>query len=392
MTGASDMIVKRRYAFIHQDVDRHGNVRVFFRRRAGEKKIRIREKIGTLEFERRHEELLAQAEVGTFRPEPSTEPKSHTLRWLGVKWIGSTEFQQLDPRTQQVTRLILESMYLEPIAPGAKETFGDCPLSRFGAKAVGILMDRKAATPAAANNRLKRLRSLFKWAMLPRYADFGVMANPARDVAKLAPKRKGGFPVWRPQDLDKFEAHYPVGAQARLALALLMFTGARRSDVVRLGWPMARDDELSWVQHKGRNKNPVEVTIRMLPELRAVINATPVCGTKTFLVTQYGRAFTAEGFGNKMAEWCKEAGLAGLNSHGVRKAAAVRMAERGASAHVLMATFGWLDIKQAELYTRSAERRRLGIGNTYLLGTDAGQKIPTFDPSTPSVGKFDAKN
>jgi hypothetical protein len=38
-----------------------------------------------------------------------------------------------------------------------------------------------------------------------------------------------------------------------------------------------------------------------------------------FVVTQYGRPFTAAGFGNNMAEWCKEAGLAGLNSHGVRK-------------------------------------------------------------------------
>jgi hypothetical protein len=142
MTGAPLMIVKRRYDYVHQDVDRHGNVRVFFRRRMGDKKIRIREKIGTPEFEQRHKELLAQAETGAFKPEPVNAPDPHTLRWLGVKWIGSTEFQQLDPRTQHVTRLILESMYLEPIAPGAKETFGDCPLSRFGVRAVGVLMDR----------------------------------------------------------------------------------------------------------------------------------------------------------------------------------------------------------------------------------------------------------
>ena len=81
---------------------------------------------------------------------------------------------------------------------------------------------------------------------------------------------------------------------------------ARRSDVVRLGWPMVCDGIISWVQHKGRNsENPVEVTIPMLPELRTIIEGTPVVGTTTFLVTQYGRPFTAAGFGNNMASWCR---------------------------------------------------------------------------------------
>jgi hypothetical protein len=49
-----------------------------------------------------------------------------------------------------------------------------------------------------------------------------------------------------------------------------------------------------------------------------IIDATPGIGTETFLVTQYGKPFTAPGFGNKMAEWCKQARLPGLNSHGIR--------------------------------------------------------------------------
>lgn len=108
--------------------------------------------------------------------------------------------------------------------------------------------------------------------------------------------------MWTPEDLDKFEARHPIGTKARLALAFLVYTGARRSDAVRLGWHMVRDGFLTWVQHKGRNTQPVEVTIEMLPELRSIIEATPIVGTATFLVTEHGRPFTAEGFGNKMAE------------------------------------------------------------------------------------------
>jgi len=47
------------------------------------------------------------------------------------------------------------------------------------------------------------------------------------------------------------------------------------------------------------------------------------------------------------------------SAHGLRKAAATRAAENGATAHELMAIFGWVDIKEAELYTRAANRRRL---------------------------------
>lgn len=47
------------------------------------------------------------------------------------------------------------------------------------------------------------------------------------------------------------------------------------------------------------------------------------------------------------------------SAHGLRKAAATRAADNGATAHELMAIFGWLDIKEAEIYTRAADRKRL---------------------------------
>jgi hypothetical protein len=56
------------------------------------------------------------------------------------------------------------------------------------------------------------------------------------------------------------------------------------------------------------------------------------------------------------------------------------MADRGANAHALMATFDWLDIKQAELYTRQAERRWLASDNAHLLGTNSDEIFPTLGP------------
>ena len=52
---------------------------------------------------------------------------------------------------------------------------------------------------------------------------------------------------------------------------------------------------------------------------------------------------------------CVRAGVMGKSAHGLRKAAATRAAENGATVHQLMAIFGWTNVEQAELYTRLCE-------------------------------------
>jgi integrase len=49
-----------------------------------------------------------------------------------------------------------------------------------------------------------------------------------------------------------------------------------------------------------------------------------------FLVTAFGKPFTANGFGNWFRQRCDEAGLPHCSAHGLRKAAAARLAELGA--------------------------------------------------------------
>jgi hypothetical protein len=42
------------------------------------------------------------------------------------------------------------------------------------------------------------------------------------------------FHAWTPDELKQFEAHHKVGTKARLALALMLYLGVRRGDVVTL--------------------------------------------------------------------------------------------------------------------------------------------------------------
>ena len=52
------------------------------------------------------------------------------------------------------------------------------------------------------------------------------------------------------------QERHPIGTKARLALALLCFTGQRRSDIIRFGKQHVRNGLLTFTQHKGRNKKP----------------------------------------------------------------------------------------------------------------------------------------
>ena len=79
----------------------------------------------------------------------------------------------------------------------------------------------------------------------------------------------------------------------------------------------------------------------------------------TYLVTEFGKPHTPNGFGNKFKDWCRQADLPHCSAHGLRKAAAARLAERGATAHEIMAITGHQSLEEVERYTRAAQRRKL---------------------------------
>ena len=260
--------------YVYADVDRHGNVRIYFWRGKGHRKVRMREPVGSPAFHQRYGELMA----GEALLVPALAPilKSNTFRWLCIQYFCSREFLSLDQRTQYVRRRILESMFDEPIFQGAKETFADFPLDRLTKANVEILRDRKEKFPEAANARVKALRSLFAFGLRKRY----VASNVAKDVEYIR-TNSDGWHTWSPQELAQYEQHHSSGTTARLAMDLLQYTGASRSDVTKLGPQSIRGNKLSY----RRAKTGVEVELSMTDELREALATSPVVGTTTFLVT-----------------------------------------------------------------------------------------------------------
>jgi integrase len=340
------------YPYVCKDRDRHGNIRYYFRR--GGKKSRIRALPGSAEFQSAYEAMLASG-ARAAENERIEVAKPGTYRWLCMQYFRSTDFGGLDPKTQHVRRQILEHTWEEPVAPGAMEKFADFPVSKMTSKAVRVLRDRKRGFPHAANGRIKAIRRIFRWALDDEIP--GVRANPARDVSYLR-AQQGGFRSWTVEEVEQYEARHPIGSTPRLALALLLYTGQRRSDVVLFGRQHVRNGWLHFTQQKNRNRRPITLELPILPVLQKILDASKT-GDLTFLVNEGNRPFTANGFGNRMREWCDQAGLPRCTSHGLRKAGAAIAAENGATAHELMSIFGWLTLKEAERYTRAAAQKKM---------------------------------
>ena len=166
--------------------------------------------------------------------------------------------------------------------------------------------------------------------------------------------------------MRQFEERHPPGSKAHFgddAAHLQRWPARRRRDA---GPADMRNGRLRYTQEKNRRRNPVTVDIAMPAALQQVIEASPT-GDLTFLVTEFGRPFAKAGFGNKFRQWCNEAGLPHCSAHGLRKAAAARVADNGGTTSELKAIFGWRSDKEAERYTQAADRKSLGSGADRLL-------------------------
>src|SRR5262249_48129863 len=156
----------------------------------------------------------------------------------------------------------------------------------------------------------------------------------------------------------QYRARHTVGTKARLALDLLLNTGGRREDAVRLGLQHVRNGRVQLRQAKNEHRSPVDIDIPLHPELQTNIEATP-SGHMTFLVTEFGRPFSPAGFGNWFGDQCDRANLHHCSAHGLRKATAVALAEAGATAHEIAAVTGHMSLEEVERYTRAAQKMKL---------------------------------
>jgi integrase len=149
---------------------------------------------------------------------------------------------------------------------------------------------------------------------------------------------------------------------------------------------------LHFTQFKNRNRKPKEMWIPIIDELRTIIDATP-SGHLTYLVTEYGKPFTGNGFGNRFRKWCDDAGLKHCSAHGLRKAAGARLAELGCSAHEIASMLGHDTLKEVVRYTKAAKQKMLAqaAGRRMAHGYTENESFPLSEQMQPGGKNTAAK-
>ncbi len=355
--------------YLVQDVDRHGNVRLYARTKVAGKfrKERIRAQPGSPTFLAEYQAALDRLTAGRKEAETPTI-KTGTLGWLVAEYEQSFVFKKLAPREQRVRHLILESCLNETTKPGSSYRFRDCPLDQFTPDHVRLLRDRKKDKPGAANNRVKWLRAMFGWACEERSK--WAKTNPAAAV-KAADYDRKTFHTWTLEEFLQFEARHPLGSKSRLAMALMAYTGMRRSDAVALGPQHVKDGRITFIPQKTSTTTRKTLRLPLLDVLQKVLDASPL-GVRAFLETEYGVPFTANGFGGWFRDRCDEAGLTHCTAHGLRRAGATFAAENGATVPQLMAIFGWATAKQAVHYVDEANQPKIAGSAMHLIIANDG--------------------
>jgi integrase len=354
------------YKYITKDRDRHGNVRYYFRR-PGKTKIRLRGLPGSEEFQETYKAAI--------RGEATSEVAAEkSFKWLCQRYYKSANFQSLEDYTQRRKRTVLDEICDMKI--DGKRCLGSFPFAAMKRKHVRKLRDLRADAPEAANFRLKQISALFSWAIKDEIAT----VNPAEKVEKLGGDTEGYY-TWTEQDVETFETHWPIGSRQRLAMAIMLYLGVRRSDAVQIGKKHESRDGLTvtFSVFKGRKRGIKVLTLPILSPFRAVLDGSPL-GRETWLETGFGKSYSIAGFGNCFKDWCKAAGLTQCNCHGLRKIGAVRAAEAGASEHELMAMFGWEDADMARIYTRKAAQKKLAASGAAKLSLAAANVPPSVPP------------
>jgi integrase len=343
---------------LHRQTTRHGKS-VWYVRVDHGPRIRIRAAYGTPAFDVEYRAAL-QGE----RPAPGGKCREGTLAWLLERYRETSAWRDLS----MATRRQRENIFAGVIAKAGAE-----PFRTIDRKSVTAARDRRAATPAQARNFLDAMRGLFRWAL---EADL-IKVDPTAGVNNPKRKKGTGFPIWTEDEVDRYQQYWPIGTKERVWIDVLLYTGLRRGDAVMVGRQHVRDGICTFRTEK--SGETITVTIPILPVLQTTLDAGPT-GELAFVCGTRGKPLTKESFGNLFKAACVKAGVDGKSAHGLRKIGATRAANNGATVAQLEALFGWRGGGMAALYTRSADRARLGKEAAGLLvRNDLATSIPSPD-------------
>ncbi len=344
--------------YIDRFKDRHGKMRHYYRK-PGSKRIALPDPSDP-DFMNAYRDAEATATAPKIEHPKGAPGTFDRLLW---DYYRSPDFLGTKKSSQAVTSGILDAF--------AKK-YGSRRVATLPRRAVVAIIGSKADTPAAANNLLKKLRALMGFAIVNGWRS----DDPTFKIKRF---REGEHHTWTDAELAQYEAKWPLGTRERTAYAIALYTGQRRGDVNAFS-RTAIDRKVGLVEVT-QEKGGAKLSIPIHADLAVALDAWPAEHVMV-LVSSRGKPFTVESFGNWFADAIDAAGLPErCVLHGLRKAAARRLAEVGCSAKEIASITGHKSLEEVERYTRAADQKKLARAAVKRLEEhDRDKRVPTLIP------------
>jgi integrase len=273
-----------------------------------------------------------------------------TLEGLIRQYEKSPEFRSKSAATQ-----VSYARYLTKASALMRTRSGESvPAKSIERRDVIALRDELSSTPGAASQAVRALGALFAWAI----DNEKLKENPAAKVKKFAAEPHKEWP-------DALVEEALADPQVGMAVALMLFTGQRINEAVKMSWADIGGGYMRVFVQKTKQR----MEIAILPELADMLQRAPKLAP-TILTNANGRPWTQSGLRQKLQDWARERGHK-VVPHGLRKNAVNELLIAGCTAAEVSGITGH-SIGMVEHYSKGVNRKRLG--HAAVVKLDAHRK------------------
>jgi integrase len=337
--------------YVNAFIDRHGRPRAYFRHHGKAWPLPMPE--GSPAFMAAYNGCLTRIAEP---PDPIVSPGAAFLKgsigWVIGQYLGHRQFLSKKPGTQYGYRIKLDNI---------RQRIGGAPLRDLTPNNIRALRDKIAEGhgTSTADQTITLLRVI--WDFAGEHLRLDLPANPARGIKRV---HEGG--EWQPWDADVIEKFLATAKpHMQLALAVLLYTGQRSGDVIRMKWADYDGARIRVVQEKttrpgtrqdGRHQKVDPLWIPVHPRLQAMLRDAPrICDH--IVTSGWRRPYGAQAaFSRAIDDVLTLIGATEFTAHGLRKNAAAALAEAGCTDREIAAITGHKSLQMVAHYAKGARR------------------------------------
>jgi len=326
-----------RLKYLHCFNDRHGKPHYYFRYRGQRWPLPAP---GSAGFATAYDALLAQIKANPLKAKNNVEFMRGSFGWAIEKFLASKDYNERAETTKRNYRRVLDQL---------RKSYGGAFLRDMEARHVKKIRNAIAATSTTgADIAMSLISTLWKFAdeLDP---DLELGANPTHGVERVHEGTHEHEP-WPQELIERFLRE--ARPSLRWAVRLALYTGQRRGDLVKMKWSHF-DGEFIEVRQQ---KTGALVSIPCHSELRAELESMPRVA-ETILVGERGAPLTGSSLSVMVRKALRDMGVDGYAIHGLRKNAAVQLANAGCTPHEIAAVTGHKTLGIVTHYTKRWDQR-----------------------------------